>query len=487
MELMPVKIALFVEAHEAIAELKKVSGEMDRIAAKSEFASGKLGGFQRAGVIAGTALKAIGGSFAFMAYEGIKASMALQTSQARLQTAVKDSGVSFAAAKPAIDKHAEAMMNLGFTTSDTYEALGTMTTATRSPQMALDALSAAADLARYKHMSLADAGKLVASASTGQARGLRDLGLAMNKTIPAGTSFAGLMKLIHARTKDAAKAFADTSAGQLEVLRAKFEGLKEELGNALMPVFNKIVTWILKDGLPRLKELGKWFSDNKGIVIAFGTALAALWAVPKITGILRVLTTLGDAYLAMGRKATIAAGEEALATGGEVAAGAGIAGGGAAAITGAGVAAGAAAVAIPAIAAGVGFGFYEAGTSKAKPTMPKIGGKAGGAAMAEYRRKLADWEKANSAQAIPKKSDSTKTPSLAGYGPAPLITKASKTKTKTPSVRYDMKQKVGGTDATGALPTTTHTSVLKLDSKVVAKSTATSAQHGSPLATGHSK
>jgi hypothetical protein len=478
MELMPVKIALFVEAHEAIAELKKVSGEMDRIAAKSQFASGKLGGFQRAGVIAGTALKAIGGSFAFMAYEGIKASMALQTSQARLQTAVKNTGVSFAAAKPVIDKHAEAMMNLGFTTQDTYEALGTMTTATRSPQMALDALAASADLARYKHMSLAEAGKLVASASTGQARGLRDLGLAMNKTIPAGTSFAGLMKLIHARTKDAAKAFADTSAGQLEVLRAKFEGLKEELGNSLMPAFNKIVSWILKDGIPRLKDLGKWFSDNKPIIIAFGTALAALWAVPKITGILRVLTTLGDAYLAMGRKATIAAGEEALATGGEVAAGAGIAGGGAAAIAGAGAAAGAAAIAIPAIAAGVGFGLYEAGTSKAKPTMPKIGGKAGGAAMAEYRRKLADWEKANSAQKIPAKTAPTASPNLKGYGPAPLITKASKG--KTTSLRSQMKEKVG-------TATTSHTSVLKLDSKVIAKSTATSAAHGSPLATGHTK
>ena len=473
MELMPVRIELIVRAKEAIAELQTVNNEMDKLAAKGELASGAMGRMQRAGALAGKSLTVLAGGFAFMAYEGIKANLALQTSQARLQVAIKNTGVSFNLAKPYVDKQAEAMMNLGFKTADTYEALGTMTTALRSPQMALDALGAAADLARYKHMSLAQAGKLVASASTGQARGLRDLGLAMGKNIPKGIAFADLMKLIAARTKDAATEFSKTSAGQLEVLRAKFEGLKEELGNALLPVLNKVTAWLIKDGIPNLKAFGKWFADNKGVVVAFTTVLATLWAVPKITAILAVLTTLGNAYLALAGKATAAATAEAAATGGEVAAGVG------AAITGAGVGAGLLAAGSVGIAAGVGYGLYKAGTSKAKPTMPKVGGKGGGAAMAQYQKELAAWNKANPTKSSVPVTTKKAPPNLHGLGPAPLISKT--TAAKKPSIRAMKKGGVAGN------ATTTNTTVLKLDSKVLAKNTATSATHGTPMATGHSK
>jgi hypothetical protein len=471
MELMPVRIELIVRAKEAIAELRTVNAEMDKMAVKGELASGAMGRMQRAGALAGKSLTVLAGGMAFMAYEGIKANLALQTSQARLQVAIKNTGVSFAAAKPYVDKQAEAMMNLGFKTADTYEALGTMTTALRSPQMALDALGAAADLARYKHMSLAEASKMVARASMGQARGLGDLGLALNKNIPKGIAFADLMKLIAARTKDAATEFSKTSAGQLEVLRAKFEGLKEELGNSLLPILNKVTAWLIKDGLPNLEKFGKWFSNNKGIVVAFTSALAVLWAVPKITGILTVLTTLGNAYLGLAGKAAAAATAETAATGGEIGVGA--------AITGAGVAGGIVAAGSVGIAAAVGYGLYEAGTSKAKPTKPKIGGKAGGAAMARYNQQLAAWNKAHPAKTIPVAPKSAGKPNLQGLGPAPLIGKT--TTAKKPSIKAMKKGGVAGN------ATTTHTNVLKLDSKVLAKSTATSATHGTPMATGHSK
>lgn len=482
MELMPVRIELIVRAKEAIAELQTVNAEMDKMAAKGELASGAMGKMQRAGALAGKSLTLIAGSFAFMAYEGVKANLALQISQARLQNAIKNTGVSFNAAKPYIESHAEAMMNLGFKTADTYEALGTMTTALRSPKMALDALGAAADLARYKHMSLAQAGKLVASASTGQARGLRDLGLAMGKTIPKGVSFAELMKLISARTKDAATEFSKTSAGQLEVLRAKFEGLKEELGNALLPVLNKVTAWLIKDGLPHLKAFGKWFADNKGVVVAFTTALAVLWAVPKITAILAVLTTLGNAYLALAGKAGIAATAEAAATGG---AAAGAAGGTAAAITGAAEGAGIGAAGVggllvggAALAAYTSYGIYSSIKKKGiKAALTKKVGS-GPTSSAPSSKFIGPVAPKKSTAVTDKK---TVPNDLYGLGPVPLISTTKSKAAKKPSISQMKKQKVSGN------ATTTHTNVLKLDSKVLAKSTATSATHGTPMATGHSK
>ena len=472
MELTPVRVEFIVRAQEAIAQLQLVNGEMDRIAVKGKLAGTSMATMEKSSRLAGTALLGLGSVFGLVAYESIKSAMDLQTSQTRLQVAVKNSGVSFAAAKPVIDKHAEAMTKLGFTTQDTYEALGTMVTATRSPQMSLNALGAAADLARYKHISLAQASTLVSRAALGQARGLADLGLAINKTIPKGASFAQIMALIETRTHGAANAFAQTSQGQLAILQARFKALTEDIGTQLLPAFNKILAWLDGPGLNALKKLSKWFSDNKPIVVAFTTALAVIWAAPKIDA---MLAAMGELVLGW-RGVAVAAGEAAAAEG----AASGAKMGPVTSLIRSPI------TAMAAIAAGVGYEFYKAGTDKGPPQKPVIGGKAGGAAMAQYQKELAAYNAnqpkqnmfAYEYQNTENSAAATGSPNLAGYGPAPLVSSA--TKTKKPSVAQLKKQKAGGT------PVTTHTSVM-LDSKVIAKATATHATHGSTLTAGKTK
>ena len=466
MELTPVRVEFIVRAQEAIAELHRVNAEMDKVAVKAKMAGTSMATMEKSSRLAGTALLGLGSVFGLVAYESIKSAMDLQTSQTRLQVAVKNSGVSFAAAKPVIDKHAEAMTKLGFTTQDTYEALGTMVTATRSPQMSLNALGAAADLARYKHISLAQASTLVSRAALGQARGLADLGLAINKTIPKGASFAQIMALIETRTHGAANAFAQTSQGQLAILQARFKALTEDIGTQLLPAFNKILAWIDGPGLNALKKLGKWFSDNKPIVVAFTTALAVIWAAPKIDAMLAAMGKLVLGWQGVAAAAGEAAAAEGAASGAKM--------GPVTSLIRSPI------TAMAAIAAGVGYEFYKAGTDKGPPQKPVIGGKAGGAAMAQYQKELAAYnaKQPKQNQNTKKSAAATGSPNLAGYGPAPLVSSA--TKTKKPSVAQLKKQKAGGT------PVTTHTSVM-LDSKVIAKATATHATHGSTLTAGKTK
>ena len=470
MELTPVRVEFIVRAQEAIAELTRVNAEMDKIAVKGKLAGSSMATMEKSSKLAGTALLGLGSVFGLVAYESIKSAMDLQTSQTRLQVAVKNSGVSFAAAKPVIDKHAEAMTKLGFTTQDTYEALGTMTTATRSPQMALNALATTADLARYKHISLAEASKLVSRAALGQARGLADLGLAINKTIPKGASFAQIMALIEARTRNAATAFAQTSAGQLQVLQARFKALTEDLGTQLLPAFNKILAWIDGPGLNALKKLGKWFSDNKPIVVAFTTALAVIWAAPKIDAMLAAMAKLVLGWQGVAAAAGEAAAAEGAASGAKM--------GPVTSLIRSPI------TAMAAIAAGVGYEFYKAGTDKGPPQKPVIGGKGGAAAMAQYQKELAAYNAKQPKQNMfayeyqNTEKSAAGSPNLAGLGPAPLVSSAAKA--KKPSVAQLKKQKAGGT------PVTTHTSVM-LDSKVIAKATATHATHGSTLTAGKTK
>ena len=466
MELMPVRIDLIVRAQEAIAELQRVNGEMDRIATKGKIAGSSIASMEKSSKLAGTALLGLTGVFTAVAYESIKSSMDLQTSQTRLQTAVKDSGVSFAAAKPVIDKHAEAMAKLGFTTQDTYQALGTMTTATRSPQMALDALGAAADLARYKHISLAAAGLLVARSSTGQARGLRDLGIAIGKTIPKGADLKTILQAIETRTHNMATAFAQTSAGQLQVLQARFKALTEQLGNALLPAFNHILAWLTGPGINALKAFGKWFSDNKPLVVAFTTALAVIWAAPKIDAMLAAMGKLVLGWQGVAAAAGEAAAAEGAASGAKM--------GPVTSLIRSPI------TAMAAIGATVAYEFYKAGTDQGPPQKPVIGGKAGGAAMAEYQKELAAYNakqaKKNTkkpAAAIGGKSLAG-SPDLKGVGTTNLPTA---TKGKKTSIATAKKQLAGGTNPNVVL---NHKTVL--DGKVLSHSTAKTTKYRAPMA-----
>ena len=482
MELTPVRVEFIVRAQEAIAELHRVNAEMDKVAVKGKLAGTSMATMEKSSRLAGTALLGLGSVFGLVAYESIKSAMDLQTSQTRLQVAVKNSGVSFAAAKPVIDKHAEAMTKLGFTTQDTYEALGTMVTATRSPQMSLNALGAAADLARYKHISLAQASQLVSRAALGQARGLADLGLAINKTIPKGASFAQIMALIETRTHGAANAFAQTSQGQLLILQARFKALTEDIGTQLLPAFNKILAWLDGPGLNALKEFGKWFSDNKGVVTEFGLILASIWAAPKISGLLKALTTLGSAFggvavaaegAAVAEKAAFSIGvpETMLA------------------FLGAYTAYKLATKTAPAVIKAVenfGLSVASGGMIGNKPTQAtdtpnsemSFGTGAQMQSMMVAPKDVAKYQKQGWRVVSQPKTTAAGSPNLAGLGPAPLVSSAAKA--KKPSVAQLKKQKAGGT------PVTTHTSVM-LDSKVIAKATATHAQHGSTLTAGKTK
>ena len=379
----PVIFEVKAKATEAIAEFGKVNTELAKMEKNGVLAGGALGKMEKAGKLAGTAFLGLAGAVGVFAVTSVKHLMSVQEAQTKLEVAIKNTGVSFDAAKPYIDKADSAMQDLGFSTQDTYDALAKMTAASGSPKLALDSLSATADLARAKNMSLADAGTLVARASIGQAKGLGDLGIALGKTLPKGASFAQVLKAIEDRYGGLAQKSKKDLTVQLEVLKAKFGALQVQVGTAVLPAFEKLANWLTITLIPALKDLFNWANKNKPILVALGVALAAIWAVPKVTAIISALSALGDAYVGLAGKAAAAATAEAAATGEAI---------GTAAVATGGVVAGLAGAASVGIAAAAGYGFYEAGTSQAKPTMPKVGGKGGGAAMALYQKQLAAWQ-----------------------------------------------------------------------------------------------
>ena len=292
----PIYFTVTANSTEAIASFQALNGEMDKVALKTAEVSKATKASSTSFSGLNKLLLGVTGGFALLGYEGIKQLDSLDTAQANLSTAIKGTGVAWSTAKPYVDSAAASMRALGFTTQDTYGALSTLTAASRNPEVALQTLAATADLARFKQISLTAAGTMLSRATIGMARGLGDLGIAIGKTIPKGADLKTILAAVEQRAGGAAVAFKNTLGGGIAVATANFKNLEVQIGTALVPTLEKVTTWIIKKGIPDLRDLFDFVKNNKGVFEGLAVTLGIIWAVPKIAGIISAINTMKAAY-----------------------------------------------------------------------------------------------------------------------------------------------------------------------------------------------
>jgi hypothetical protein len=363
---------VFVELKANISEFTTAMGEARHEVASLEnqgvSSFDKLATFGKASLFAiGTAAVAVGGLSLEMADK-------FEMSHAKLETALKNAGSSFEEFKTPIGEAQKKMEQYGFTNAQTQEALGNLTTALKDPKKALDDLSLAADLAKYKHIDLADAATVVARAQEGNLRALKQLGIdlpiaassaakleAANVKLGKATddaaaylskhsdavstaskyhdayekllgkvgdaqkkvndqSSAGeqIIKGLSAAIGGQASASAETFAGKMAALKAQSEDVAKNIGMALIPVLEKLMTAI--------KGVVDWFGKHKAIAeaiaVVIGTVLVvaigayvtklSIAAVESVISLGKIIA----GWVATGASATAAGIEMAIASGG---------------------------------------------------------------------------------------------------------------------------------------------------------------------------
>jgi hypothetical protein len=194
---------------------------------------------------------------------------------------LKNLGTSYAAIAPVIEKTTSAFMDLGFQDNQTIEALTKLTTALGNPAKALDVLGVTADLARYKTKPLAETATLVAKAIAGNSRAFADLGLKIDKTLTPQNAFNKLLDEAQSKAGGAAKAYAKTLAGSLDIAAAKTENASEILGQKLAPSIQKLAEF----GVKYLVPLFGLVADNIEPLIAMASAIGLVALAIKGVGI----------------------------------------------------------------------------------------------------------------------------------------------------------------------------------------------------------
>jgi phage-related protein len=285
---------------EILGNAKQFGEELDRAAGKT----------RQMGKVAGVAGLALAGGLALGLESSVKAAMAAETSTARMDQAFKTSGASAQAYSRQIDQAETSSRKLGFSNTDVRQSLGSLEIATKNPAKAFKDLGVAEDIARFKHVGLADASKVLTMAMSGSQRATKQLGLTIQpvtstydalkatmhgvetaqqkqelaaaKAIDKQKTAQEVIALVTEKLHGQARAYASTASGGMAQFHAQTEALQENLGKTLLPAV-EAVTSKLADMAGYLAKHTTLAKVLVGVLAAVAGALlavsAATWAV----------------------------------------------------------------------------------------------------------------------------------------------------------------------------------------------------------------
>jgi hypothetical protein len=180
----------------------------------------------------------------------------------------------------------------------------------------------ATDLASFNNTSPEQAIQAIGAALRGESEPIRAYGVLLDDaTLKARAMALGIyegtaaltpqQKVLAAQAEILAQTstqqgdFARTSEGmanQQRILTAEMENAKTEIGTALLPVMTELLTLFAEEGVPILKEMAAWFTENKDEITDFvvGAVDGALLVVQALLDMGAGTSAFVLAWLSMG-------------------------------------------------------------------------------------------------------------------------------------------------------------------------------------------
>jgi hypothetical protein len=279
----PLNIRVTIDASGVQAGVSKATQGLNQISERSGKLAGAFGSLKTTmlGVLGGnlltTGVMAIGHELNAMKQETIN----LQTQTARLNQALNGVGITSAQTQKDVYNTADAYYQLGFQGSEAISAMGTLVTATGDVSQANKLMAMSADLARYKNISMEDSAKILARGTQGSAKAFKELGITLDTTIPKNKAIAKAFDELNTKIGGQAQAYTKTFAGQMAILKERFDQVFQTLAANVLPILSKFLGYITANG----KALLIYGGIVLGVIAAiklWRLSLLALAAVQKL-------------------------------------------------------------------------------------------------------------------------------------------------------------------------------------------------------------
>lgn len=279
--------SLGVSAHES-RQLALSSASVER-----NFGRATRGALAGSGIFRGLGRSIAFASGGFLAFasasqflrNSIDAAREMAVTQKQLSAQFRASGQDLGKWQAAIDTTANKLALLAGIENDEVKAgFITIFRTTGNVSKALRDTATAADLARAKHLSFAQASLIIAKTEAGNTTLLRRQGFQIGKNVTSEQALAKLRRVV------AGQAEAGTTAQ--ERFGAVLHNTEEIIGGALLPILNRYLTSASK-WLTQMNESGKLQKDVNAAVKTTGEILSGVKAV--LTPVVLAFKALGEA------------------------------------------------------------------------------------------------------------------------------------------------------------------------------------------------
>jgi hypothetical protein len=213
-----------------------------------------------------------------------------QVESERLATALKNTGNATEANTQLVENNVKSYADLGFTHAQASQAMGTLITATKSVSESTQLMAMAADLARYKHEDLNTAATTLARGTQGSVKAFKELGITLDTTLPKNQAIAKAFDELNGKISGQAVAYTKSFAGELAVLKEKFNEVAVEIGNVVLPAVSKII-----EAFSKFTNIIKPFGGD--LLILTGIITGAVAAYKAYEAVVKGIAIVQEGYM----------------------------------------------------------------------------------------------------------------------------------------------------------------------------------------------
>jgi hypothetical protein len=186
-----------------------------------------------------------------LAVDGVKAAIEDEAAQLRLASALKSAtGATDAQIQATEDYISKTSLAIGIADDELRPAFQRLATATGDVTKSQQLLNLALDISKGTGKDLGAVTEALSKSFNGQDTQLVRLGIGLNATQAKTMSFKDQVELLSNLYGGAAQRNAETFQGRIDRLKVLFDETKESIGQALLPVIERLIGYIFQYGTP---------------------------------------------------------------------------------------------------------------------------------------------------------------------------------------------------------------------------------------------
>jgi hypothetical protein len=200
------------------------------------------------GLAAGAAVAAT--AIAGLAVVAVKGAISEERSIILTNAALRQRGFELKTLAPLVEKQVVAFERFGLEGENVRAGIEAGSRFFKDQNELLQANAVAANIAAVTEQSLADVMLTIGKAAQGQTRGLKALGIEVEK----GAQLKDILAAADKKYAGIAEELANSTGGKMLAAQEQFNGAMDELGMDLLPMVNEVLGFLVKDALPAFRE-----------------------------------------------------------------------------------------------------------------------------------------------------------------------------------------------------------------------------------------